>query len=28
MINGPKRFNPYKYVKWLYHVTGKEEQVR
>ena len=28
MINGPKRFNPYKYVKWLYHVTGNEEQVR
>ena len=28
MINGPKRFNPYKYVKLCYHFTGNEAQVR
>lgn len=28
MINGPKRFNPYKYVKWIYRVTGNTSQVR
>ena len=28
MINGPVRFNPYKYVKLCYHFTGNPEQVR
>ncbi len=28
MINGPKLFNPYKYVKLIYRITGNPEQVR
>ena len=28
MINGPERFNPYKYVKLIYHITGNPDQVR
>jgi 1-acyl-sn-glycerol-3-phosphate acyltransferase len=28
MLNGPTRFNPYKYVKLCYHMTGNTEQVR